>query len=420
MLHRRPHPFVSLVLVSLCLENQAVAFESTKVLPKGVRSFNLRIVDTLIDQKTNSEGKALPLADPLSQDLTFKKIADGEETIKGNLLRAFLLSEGFDINSAVGSFDADLKARVRVSAPILAYGIHEKVTIALAVPYYRASTKVAIGFKPNGQAQAFLSALSRPENNQVAAAREAGEKLNQAVTRLNDKLLDNGFASLGPWEQEGLGDITLAAKTLVAQGRLGENRVAFATTGGLVAPTGRVDDPNILTDIPFGDGQWDAFGQLSFDEEIVEGVTLNQSLKYTHQFQGQKKVRAVLEEEKIEVPVVSTQFKPGDKWETNLSLQWQPSFGLVSGIGYHTMTKWGDRYNLPSASTSPETARELEKNTDQSLKAAEATLGWSTVPAFQRGSVPIPLELKFTINRPLASENTPVSSLTQLDFTMFF
>lgn len=405
-----------MIFALICLANRLDAMESTKVLPKGVRSINLRIVDTTIDQKTNRQGTPLPLAHPLSQDLTFKKIADGEDTIKGNLLRGFLLGEGIDLDTSVGSFDADLKARVRVTAPIFAFGLYEKLTIALAVPYYRARTNVAIGFKPNENAAAFLNALSRPENNQVAAAREAGEKINRAVDRLNEKLTDNGFAALGPWEDEGIGDVTLAAKALVAQGHLARRPVAFASTAGFVAPTGKVDDPQILTDIPFGDGQWDIFGQLSFDEEILDSVTFNQTLKYTHQLEGQKKVRAIREDEKIEVPLTSTRFKPGDRWETNISLAWQPSFGLVSGVGYSAMKKLGDRYKLDQE----ETKRELEKASDQTGQQLEGTLGYSTVSAFQRGTVPIPLELKMTLTRPMASQNTPVSSLAQLDFTMFF
>ena len=412
--HRIVQAFASVTAVfSTC---QLTAMETTKVLPKGVRSMNLRVVDTAIHQKTNRQGKALPLAHPLSQDLTFRKIAAGEDTIKGNLLRGFLLGEGIDLDTTVGSFDADLKARIRVTAPIVAYGIHEKITLALAIPYYRAATNVSIGFNPNAQAQNFLTALSRPETNQVAAAREAGDKINRAVSRLNDKLEEHGFSRLGPWEKEGMGDITLAAKVLVAQYQVAQKSVSIASTGGLVAPSGRVDDPDILTDISFGDGQWDVFGQVTFDEEILDQVTFNQSFKYTHQMVGEKKVRAILEDEKIEVPVVTTSFKPGDKWESSLSLQWQPTFGLLSGLGYGIVKKDGDRYNrVPK-----ETARALEKDTDQSQQVAEASIGYSSVPHFQRGVAPLPMEVKLTLSQPIASQNSPVSRLTQFDLSMFF
>jgi hypothetical protein len=299
-----------------------------------------------------------------------------------------------------------------VTAPILSYGVSSRWTVAVAVPYYRASTNVAIGFRPNQQGQDFLAALSRPEVNQVAAAREAGDKINQAVAKLNEKLLDNGFAGLGSWEDQGLGDITVAGKYLA----LDFPRLSVATTTGVVAPTGRTDDPDLLTDLPFGDGQWDLFGLVASDQEIGKGWSLNEYGKYTHQVAGRKKIREVTADEKIEVPVTDARFKLGDKWETGISLKWQPAFGLTAGVGTNFQRKLSDRYQ----GVSMDSSSELEKDTEQTQQLAETSLGYSTVPLFRAGRAPVPMEAQLTLVRSLASRNSPVTNLTQFDLSVFF
>lgn len=394
------------------IASQSAAFENTQVLPKGVRNLNLRSVNTEFDEKTGPDGVKNPLAQPLMKDLTFDLIARGEEKLKGDQLRAFLTSNGFSESDSVGQFTADLNGKISVLAPITSYGVTDRMTVALAVPVYNASTSVSVGFQPNDRAAAFLAALSRPENNQTAAARDAGAKLNNAVGRLNDKLVDNHYAELRDWDAQGLGDITIASKYRF----LGTEVLGGAVTSGVVAPTGRTDDPDILTDVPFGDGQWDIFGQLAFDQSAFGGLVLNQFGKYTLQLPDEKLVRAVEEDETIEVDYTRTKFKLGDKIDAGTSLQWSPAFGLVSGVGYTYFRKFGDVYRGPVN----ETKEELEKNTDQVAHNSEVQLGYSTIPHYQAGLFAVPFELKLTYVRQITSRNMPVTDLAQIDLNLFF
>lgn len=405
-------PIFGLTLFVVAMAPQALAFESAKVLPPGVRNLDLRSVQTTIEEKTDGSGTAQPLAQPLSQDLTFSKIAKDEDPLKSTQLKAFLLSNGFAETDSVGQFKGDLNGSLAVFAPIASYGLTDKLTLAIAAPYYRAATSIKVGFTPNATAQRFLNQLALTENNQTAAAREAGEKMNAAVARLNTKLVDHGFAELKDWNDSGFGDITVAAKVRA----LDAGFLALATTGGVVLPTGRADDPNILNDMPFGDGQWDVFGQVAIDEPLVGGLFLNQHVKFTEQLPGKKDVRLIDADEKIAVGDDKAKFKLGDKWDAGASLQYEANFGLVAGAGYTYFRKYGDVYrDVPGPTKS-----ELEKGTDQVAHNSEAVLGYSTIPAYQRGTFVAPLELKLTYTNQLASRNLPVTDLVQLDFNLFF
>ena len=397
---------------TLMFSVRGFSFEHTRVLPKGVRSLNIRTINTDLSEKTDAEGSPRPLAEPLHQDLTFQKIAKDETPIRAQQLKGFLLSNDFQLEDSVGTFTADLKGQLSVTAPILSYGFTDRLTCALAVPYYKAQTAIQVGFVPNEKAKSFLLAMSKTENNQIASAREAAGKMNDAVGRLNQKLKDHEFRALENWQASGLGDMTLAAKFRAIE----EGPIAAATTGGVVAPTGRPDDPDILNDVAFGDGQWDTFGQIAVDESLPLNISLNQYAKYTVQLENRKDVRQVTAEEKIDIEKKNVSFKLGDRIESGVSIVWEPRFGVTAGAGVGFIRKFSDTYRgLEEA-----TKTELEKNTGGSARTAEWSLGYSTVSLYKDGHVPVPFEVRLTETRQLASRNTPVTDLFQFDVSLFF
>ena len=396
----------------LGMTSNALAFEHTKVLPKGVRNATLRMIDTEISEKTNANGIPEPLSQPLAKDLTFARILQGETGVKRQQLEAFLLANGFPLDQSIGTFSADLQGRVSVVAPVFSYGLTEKLTLALAIPYYRASTAVEMGFKPNPNAQTFLTTLTQPSNNQTQSAREAAEKFNSAVEELNKKLARNGYSRLDTWEGQGLGDIVVAAKH---QTFASEYFIA-ALTGGVNAPTGRGDDPDLLTDLPFGDQQWDVFAQAAFDQPLVAGIGLNEYAKYTYQAPGRKSIRAKTEDEAIEVELKRVSFKLGDKVDAGVSLVYEPAFGLTTGIGRSLFRKRGDQYR----GLSLESETEWEKGSDQSADYNEYKLGYSTVPAYQQGTFKVPFSVGLEFKQHVKSRNMPVSDLAQAELSLFF
>ena len=399
-------------LLFVGLAGRGFGFEDAKVLPKGVRNINIRTVNTNIEQKSDSDGNPKPLAEPLMQDLTFDKMAKGETALNDKSLRAFLTSNGFNDADAVGTYTADLKGNLAVSAAVMSYGITSDITLGVAVPYYRASTSLAVGFKPNATGQAFLDSLAKPENNQTAKAREAGLKLNDAVGQLNLKLRKNGYDELDDWNARGFGDMTIAAKTRFFD----QDGVGMATTTGVVAPTGRIDDPDNLTDIAFGDGQWDAFAQLSVDEALGFGFNVNQFAKYTAQLSGTKTIRAVTADEQIEVEKVKARFKLGDKFDSGVSLQFQAQNGALVGVGGTYFKKGADLYR----DVDPAVKAKLETDTEEMAVNSEFQFGFSTVDMYLSKRFEIPFDVRMTYTKQAISKNMPITDLAQFDLNLYF
>jgi len=392
---------------------RAYAFEDTRVMPRGVRRLSLRMVTSDIKAKTSPSGDRMELSKPLNKDLKFKDVVKSEDNpTKRNLTKGFLGYADYDANQSVGAFDGKVRTRVSVFAPILTYGLTDVVTVAAAMPIFNMATSVGLGFKGNATGQDFVDTLANGYNNQRTSAVDASEKFANAVQRLNDKLDRNGYRRLENWQETGPGDLTVLAKWRSFESTYFQS----AIQGGVVAPTGRVDDPDNLIDKGFGDGQWDIFQTVGFDQPIGEtGLLVNEFVRYTWQLPGERTVRLQTEEETIEVEKTNARFKLGDKIDAGTSLQYGSDIGLTSGVGYNFFHKGEDFYDVDAAARD-----KLERDTLEQSHQLEVEIGYSAVPAYRRKQVPVPFETKFNYKYQLASRNMPITHLFQLDAGVFF
>lgn len=398
-------------ILGFSLTHYAFAFENSKVLPKSVRNITIKSVSTSVSQKSNADGELRPLAEPLEKEFTFQKVINNEVGTKQMLLKGLLLGN-FANDESLGKFSAEMKGNISVVAPVISWGLSERLTLAAVFPYYRAKMGVELGFQPSENAKKFMNLLHDQNSNQTAKAREVTEKINDAVGELNKKLNKNGFASLENWEGSGLGDVTIAGKYRFMEGSLFQ----MASTSGVILPTGRNADPDIQVSMPFGDGSYNIFSSVLVDETLGSGVFFNQYAKYYYQVPSEKEIRLKTADEAIEVEKSKERFKLGDKYELGASLQFEPEFGFVSGVGYTYFKKFSDRYDLAHL----ESKEEWQKNTYQKATHLEAKIGYSSVPAFKRKEFPVPMSTTIEYKKHLQSKNTIAKDLVSFDMAVFF
>lgn len=400
---------------SFLFANQVYAAEDAKVMPPKIRRVTVRMVGTDISEKTDGGFNAFPLSKPLNKALTFNDVLKGEkDPVKNALTSGFLLAEGFKNGDSLGQFAADVKTRVQVTAPIFTLGLTSATTVAVAVPYYRMQTAAEVSFQANDMGQKFINTLASNFNNQTASAREAAAKLNDAFSRLNTKLVDNGYLPLQNWSGQGLGDTQLVLKNRSFEA----DGIAVATQAVVTAPSGRIDDPDNLLDKGFGDGQWDVAVGAAAEEslgQVLDGLSVSQFVRYTDQLPGRRTVRLVTPSETIEVAKDSVVFDLGNRIETGAAALLSTSTGWGGTLGYNYSYKGADRFETPA-----ETREVLERDTVETQHQAEAELVYSGVPAFKRGAIPVPFEVKLAYKRQLSSRNLPVSHQVQIDTGIFF
>lgn len=339
-------------------------------------------------------------------------MVNNEKGVKKTMLKAFLQHEGFREDEAAGTYTADMSGNVRVIAPIFAYGITERWTLGGAIPFIQSKMKVAMGFRASKRGQEFIDRLQNPENNHTESALEAADKLNDAVGQLNKKLSENGYQKLDSWSGNDIGDLTILNKVRM----INHQRFQLAAIGGMVVPTGSTQHQDALLSVPTGLGVWGLFAGFSADAYLRNDLFLNQYAKYTYEAPDSRRLRLATEEEGIEVPTKATSYKLGDQYEIGASMQYEPHFGLLAGLGYIYTYKQADVYQI----SDPDVKSKLESDTDQKAQMIEYRLGYSTVPAFQDKMFPLPVVTTLEYKKVLISRNMPVKDLVSLDLMFFF
>ncbi|MEY4630512.1 MAG: hypothetical protein RIQ81_632 [Pseudomonadota bacterium] len=400
----------------LACASQAAAVEHTRTLPRGRFNLNLRSVATDIAHKTGSSGAREGLAAPLERDLTFNDVLRNQgalSAVRAAKVEGFMLANDFAREDSLGKFSASAKASVRATAPVLAYGVTDRFTVAAGAPYINARSAISVAFTRSGTAGDFIARLSDPANNQLEAALELEQKLSDAPAELNRELVNYGVAPLGEWQGSGWGDTTLATKWRAWE----SGPLSFAATAGHILATGAPDDPRIMTDVPFGDGQSDTFIQGTAAQEFVRGMTVSETLKYTYQHEGRREVFRGMDPEDLEAGTVMARFKPGDRIDAALGCAWNHVTGMNAAAGWQVSRKWSDRYY------DEDDGRRLEKlaaGTDQTLHVAELVAGFSTVEGFLRGDYVAPAEISLAVQRQISSRNAMESDLYEMSASLFF
>ena len=191
---------------------------------------------------------------------------------------------------------------------------------------------VVVGVWPNVNVGAFLPIFHKAKVDvKEFEVRAAGvDVTSQAQAAMSDA----GFRSpsgneedgpISDWEGRGIGD----ANVFVRWRAFGDRANALLLQTGLKIPTGKKDDPRILTDFGFGDGQYDVSLDLNGEHRfgrLVGGATGGYKLKLP----GVAKIRPV------GGPTVSTVKDPGDVMRAGVSARntgaGMPWYALNGGV----------------------------------------------------------------------------------------
>lgn len=223
---------ISLSLV-VCIVGHAQAH--TMVLPKGHGFLQGEVIFYLNNPPGNTS--------IIAQSLDFNQNPS-----------AFGQFVGFGPGTSIQT-DLDYTARAQVWLPTLAYGLTESITLVGIIPVFDEAKVQIDKFKVTG-----------PTGDVTA---QAQQKLADAGYKDPD-----GSAPTHPvnsWRGSGLGDIAAGARWRFWKSRA----LSSAVTVVGQFPTGKTEDPDILTDFGLGDGQVDLHTYFDFDWQPFPQATLH-------------------------------------------------------------------------------------------------------------------------------------------------
>lgn len=387
-----------------------------KTLPKGVRTFVFRNVQTNnISSNYNNTKKESPYAykiEATSENLD--GVNDDLQVILDLLKNTNM--EAFKALS-LGTYEIKANAKVNVNAYGFGYGWTEKVSVYGVLPIYDAKIQMKYKrTKKNTYSKVSKILENQTNNNQ---AQLLGAVANSDMWDVNGETLQNittnklGYKEIGDWEGSGPGDMEFG---LMYNLYTNPNKYGFLLTTGFIAPTGRVDDPDLMQDIGFGDGQWDLFAEFGGSYHLTSKLTLSSWARYTYQIQSKKELRAPSDSTGITADKQDFEEKLGDKITFDIDAAYQVNDWLDFSAAYVYEGQEKSKYYSEN-----EVANEfLAQNTNSASHNIRLKTGISSITAFQKNEFILPGAINVYYQQMIEGTNTPKVNRFEVEFRMFF
>lgn len=386
--------------------------ENASVLPPSIRNPRFKNVNTWVENKYSSTGKVEGLGDKLNKSVVWDNIIAEQktETVK-NTLKGTLETQNLATTDAVGNITGAVNAYANVNVPVLAYGVSENWTLALAVPVYKIDLSVDSGFVLSQNTQKIIDQV---KTNDPVKAKDMSQQLSHPLA---NKLSSLGYKPLESEHFSALGDMKLVSKYKLFDNS--DDVVAFKSE--LTLPTGKVSDVDKLIELPTGDGQYDVALGLIWDHAIFSKVTWNIYGNANIQLPDHLKRRIPnAPEGGLTADIEDVYRDSGDQYQAGTSVQFgSTKGGLYANMGYIY------QYMQPTKFKGKVFARErydwLESQFGaQQLTSMVGQLGYSTIESFRSKEFPIPLQANIGFGHPLSGKNATAADVYMAELVLFF
>ncbi len=384
--------FLFIGTTSLC------SADSAEVMPKGVFKTNITYNFYFpIDERFNPDGKKESVATDFNSTLDSNVFPD-----LGLVELGFGMSPG---SANIGRSIVDFEYKFTDLIFEFYYGITDKLTVGVYIPYYWNKTDVKKASLDTidatvGKNEAFgtLAPLYIPGTVPLTTEdvqNLLGEGLDIGATHIDGF----GYKRIETWSDSGVGDIEAGLRYQYL--KTDNWRLAF--TGGFRFPTGDVDDPDNLIDVGFGKGAYALLFRSNNDFTGIKNLVLNATVRYDLYFSN-KEVKRILSDPNIPLSLFKEEVEidPGDIVE----LETSGTYTLPKGFSLSLLYKYGFKTKKDGVSgpgTRSYTA--LEEETDWAYHDFITEISYSTLPLFLSKKFPLPLNASVAYENVFAGKN---------------
>jgi hypothetical protein len=392
--------------------NASAEFETTNILPNGVRNLRIRYGSVSgLNEAFTENGELRYLSDINSVELDSQFISKFDSRIE-NLIALLNQFGTYQIGDQLnlGRLSIVANPSVNFTAPMFAFGLNKKTTIGIAVPVVRFENSIGV---------------SQVESNLPDIQAELGPlnvDLNQAFNDLNsgltsgfrDSLASKGYKPLTSRSETFLGDIVLFS--------IHQFEISPDTTQALQfqygLPTGPKADPSDLTDL-------ENFNRISFRPMWLLSHKLSKSWSTifltTYQYFFEQEVdKRVPTDMNDSLPGPETQRsvrqKIGDVWSVMTGINFKLDDSLSFGLAFQYEEKAKDDYGgIANVSNSI-----LRARTDREAQVVRFEAEYSTVNQYLRNKFAIPLALNYEVSQVFQGRNIENQTRHEVNFSVFF
>ena len=407
-----------ILLTLVILPNEILLAASYDTLPKNVNTLVFKqVLVSKIQSQFNENGENETLN--LKEEFKSSRLEDISAVIKNYFEELRAISPEAYNTFSLGEFSAKVAANVNAQGIGYGFGITDRLTVYGALPIYHIQTEIK--FKQTKASNLALVQSTIQNASTGTALSKFVKDLTLQLPNTNEEFIQSivtnyyGYKPVGKWEKDALGDAEIGLIYRLTD--FSDRGVSVST--GMVLPTGSKDDPDSIQDIATGDGQYDAFAEVSSGISFFNN-SLQFDLKgrYTYQFESQKEVRWI---EDANLPLAKTKRsanqKLGNKLDTSLTATYLPTFwiNIYSSyiLGATAQTNYFDI-------TDQDVKSALEADTGTNSHWLKIGIGFSTVEAFKRKKFDLPMDIGVSAQRLLSAKNTPSYDRLDLDFRLYF
>ena len=384
-----------------------------ETLPKGRALVGLKnVVISDIKSTYNQDGAVNKLN--YSQSFDSVDLEGMDQGLKDYLEQLKSVSERAYDEFSFGEYEIDAKAQANVVGIGLGYGLTDNLTAYVTAAYYDASVLIDIK----------RTASNNHENvKEILEQEHADETVGSLINQLPDLtgeylqyvIVDYlGYQPIGNWMATGIGDVELGFIYKVFE----KENFGVALKYGVILPTGKIDNPDILQDISFGDGQLDSFIELGQGFSVLSNLLeFESSLRFTYQF-GSSKILRIPEDYDVSISEYKALFseKLGNKIDLSLGLKYNFAKSIYLKSNYQYLFKNSSIYKSPHKLANDI----LEVDTQEQSHVAKVEFGFSAVDLFLKKQFPLPVIASVSFLDVFAGQNSPNYSRLELDLRMFF
>ncbi len=383
-------------------------------LPKGVRTFVYRNV------KANNVNSSFNQKESLTPyHFSFQIDAEMLSSISQTADAIDLLGEISQEQKGrllIGRYGISGSADVQVDGFGFGWGLSNRVTAYGILPYFTARVNIAYNRLESNNFQELGDDLSNNTSDEIQQS--VGSAIDQipdvdapviqyAITQ------ELGYKELGTWQASDFGDLELG----LMWNFIKEDNWGTLLAAGIVAPTGRVDDPDLLQDFAFGDGQWDIFLEFGGGYYLGNDIVLNSFFRYTYQLSSEKDFRIP---ESLDNTLSNVKGRFDEKlgnillYQINSEMIINDWIKLKGGYEYQFKEEnaYESQYKLGNGI--------LAYNTDFERHIMRLNLEFSSVKLFQNKEFLLPGEIIFGYQDIFSGTNTPKVKQYEIEFRMFF
>ncbi len=382
-------------------------------LPKGVRCLGYRNVTTSPIKSNFNQFRS-----ESSLSTSFRLDAQVLNKMAGNII-----IPGQDLDEKaykellVGEYGVDAQARANVHGFGLAYGLTDKIMLYGEIAYYNANVDSRIKRLKGNNYKAVEDYLRNKPG-----ATYSDKAISELVRNLPDVNEHNvqsaivnefNYKPIGAWQGKGYGDM----ETGVMFKAIDKGTWGLQIYPGVILPTGTQDDPNVLQDIGFGDGQVDVFGELGTGYIVNDNLSFGTRFRYTYQTPTSKELRVPTSRD-FPLSAESGKFdvKLGNKlnFMVNSTLAFNDWFSLtpVYRYLYQAKSQYDSEYK---------TANEfLSYNSDKQEHQVQLTASVSSIQPFLKKKFALPAQFNINVVQTVAGKNVAKVGRFEVELRLIF